>query len=94
MEIYKPNTNQINVAGITYTADADGIIDLPDDKITSRIWQNGFVSAKGRRAQLEREQLASIATPTTIVIDKPAKAMTDTAIKNSKKDNSTEGNAQ
>ncbi len=61
MQIYKTGCNQITLMGATYAADERGIIDVPDDKINSSVWSQGFVSARGRIAQLDKESEAAIA---------------------------------
>lgn len=54
-QIYKPNTASVTVLGEAYTADENGIIDIPDDKFSPTVFSQGFVSAIGRINQLARE---------------------------------------
>jgi hypothetical protein len=54
-QIYKPHTTSVTVLGETYTADENGIIDIPDDKFSPTVFSQGFVSAIGRINQLARE---------------------------------------
>lgn len=72
MQLYKHGCNTLTLGGIAYPADERGIIEVPDDKITSSVWTQGFVSAAGRLAQLtvraepetETTALASSESPT------------------------------
>jgi len=75
MQLYKANTNKLTLGGVEYVADDNGIIDVPDDKVSSSVWGWGFVSAKGRLAQLEREAAESVAVSAAAdpVVAKPAK---------------------
>ncbi len=43
MLIKKTGAKQITLSGITYHADARGIINVPDDKMLSSIWSRGYV---------------------------------------------------
>jgi len=71
MQIYKQDTHQITLNGDTFTADADGIIDVPDNKITAAVWEAGFVHAKGRLAQLARQAAAAEAEPSLAKAGEP-----------------------
>ena len=51
----------VTVLGIIYYADANGIIDIPDDEFSTSVYQKGWVSAKAKLAQL-----ASQAVPTVL----------------------------
>lgn len=54
MKIYKANTTTITVLGVAYFADGNGVIDVPDNKVGSSIWGQGFVCADGYLAELGR----------------------------------------
>jgi len=62
--IYKAGEDSITVLGVTYTADQDGIITIPDDGFSQSVYQKGWVPAKGREAQRERRQQADAAIDT------------------------------
>lgn len=70
MQLYKDGCNTLTLGGVDYPADERGIIEVPDDKITSSVWTQGFVSAAGRLAQLaaraaqETAEVASSENPT------------------------------
>lgn len=51
MEIYKPGATRITLSGQTFTADENGIIDVPAQLVANAFTQ-GFVSAKARIKQL------------------------------------------
>ncbi len=61
MKVYKHNALQITISTGTFVADENGIIDIPDNQVTSAVWSQGFVHAKGRLAQLERERTEAAA---------------------------------
>lgn len=64
MQIYNPSKTDITLNGILYAADENGIITVPDDKINSSVWTQGFVSAHNRLAGLARPATTEpIATP-------------------------------
>jgi hypothetical protein len=65
MNIYKEGVSSITLRGWTFTADADGIIDVPDSYMTSKVWDSGFVSAKARLAALAKQ------TPVAEVVAEP-----------------------
>lgn len=67
MQIYKPNTGSITLATGTFYADADGIIDVPDDSVTTAVWSQGFRHAKGRIAELDAQNEASAAIEKPLV---------------------------
>lgn len=79
-QIYKPNATSVTVLGETYTADENGIIDIPDDKFSPAVFSQGFVSAIGRINQLAREaSTADLTQPEPVqVIAEPAKAAVPT----------------
>lgn len=58
MKVYKEGEAQIEVGGIVYTADENGVIDIPDGKVTSKVWERGFHLADGHLAELARNQAA------------------------------------
>jgi LEA14-like dessication related protein len=57
MKIYNPHKTTITLNGITYKADESGIIDIPDNKMNDSVWGQGFVSAKGRIAELSTQEV-------------------------------------
>jgi|GEM_PF-4113631 len=52
MKIYKENAASITIAGQTFSADGDGIIDVPGHLVNNAFSQ-GFVSAKARIRPLQ-----------------------------------------
>lgn len=82
MQVYQQGCDQITIGKTTYVADERGIITFPDSEVNSSVWSSGFVSAKGRIAELAAEQSAKpviaevIATP---VETKPAAKNSDKA---------------
>ncbi|SJM96021.1 hypothetical protein [Crenothrix polyspora] len=60
MKIYKWGVNSITLVGQTYDADSDDIITIPDH-LQRSAFTKGFVSAKGRQAQLDAEKAAALA---------------------------------
>lgn len=59
MRIYKAGAASVTLSGQTFTADADGIIDVPDHLVGNAFTQ-GFVSAKGRMRQLQQDAVEQI----------------------------------
>lgn len=56
MKIYKRNATAITLDGVVYGADEYGIIEIPDHKMNSGVWSQGFVSAQGRLEQIAKAQ--------------------------------------
>lgn len=50
----------VTVLGITYSTDANGIIDIPDDQFSTSVYQKGWVSAKAKLAQLARQTVPPV----------------------------------
>lgn len=77
MNIYKPGATRITLAGQSFTADSDGIIDVPNHLVGNAFTQ-GFVSAKGQMRQSRQTQtpVAAQAQPqlanTTVIADASA----------------------
>lgn len=78
MQIYNPNKTSITLSGISYAADENGIIGLPDDKVSSSVWTQGFVHAKGRLAELAALTAEPLPTPDPET-NTPVAATTSTA---------------
>lgn len=76
MKIYKEGANSIVLNGQSFHADENGIIDVPDNKMTDSVFERGFVSAKGKIAKLQREA-AEVQKP---IIEIPVTAI-KTAVK-------------
>lgn len=56
MKVYKSGEIGITLNGDFYPADSDGIIEIPDS-LQNGAFTRGFVSAKGRYAELEIKRL-------------------------------------
>ncbi len=79
MKVYKRDEPQLELGGVTYHADDNGVIDIPDGQVTSKVWANGFILADGHLAELER--LRPTEESTSIVEqaeDQSSKAPVDT----------------
>ena len=64
MKIYKAGATGITLAGQAFSADGDGIIDVPDH-LASNAFHQGFVSAKGRMRELQAVAKAAVTLPMT-----------------------------
>lgn len=64
MKIYKLGALSLLLSGMTYTADEDGIIDVPDDAVTQDVFAAGFVLADGKLAEIARKKAALAETQT------------------------------
>lgn len=74
MQLYKDGCNTLTLGGVDYPADERGIIEVPDDKITSSVWTQGFVSAAGRLAQLAARAEPETKTTTLAADESPTPA--------------------
>jgi hypothetical protein len=75
MKLYNPCKTSLNLNGLTYTADENGIITIPDDQLNSSVWTQGFISAHAnldRRAAVTETQ--SLAPPAPALSPSPAPA--------------------
>lgn len=72
MKIQHSTKNKIRLDGEDYFADSNGIIDVPDNKINSSIWTQGFVVAKNPIAEIEKQAQAAAVNPVApLVVDMP-----------------------
>jgi hypothetical protein len=78
MQIYKDGAAAITLGGVTYTADERGIIVIPGDFIPAHACRQGFVSAKGRIAELEQARLNALAHSKTAAAPPAPKTETPT----------------
>jgi len=75
MQLYKRNAKGLTVGGVTYPAD-NGFVDVPDDKLDSSVWTQGFVIGAPVVAALDAEQAKADAEATQAT--KPAVAASST----------------
>jgi hypothetical protein len=57
MQLYKRGAKSIVLGGITYQADGNGVVDVPDNKVDSSVWGKGFVIAGPVLAAIEADRL-------------------------------------
>lgn len=75
MQLYNPCKTSLNLNGITYTADENGIITVPDDQLNSSVWTQGFISAHANLANRAAGTVAqSLAPPEPELSPSPAPA--------------------
>lgn len=72
MQLINPhNTGPVEISGLTYSSDSNGIYTIPDHLVTDSLYRKGFVSAHEVIAKLNADQAAAnvpapLATPEPI----------------------------
>ena len=78
MQLYKPNTRRLNIKGVDYVADSNGIIEVPDSEMHDGVWSQGFTVATGRLRELaeqaEREAKAEASANAAVIVQAAPKA--------------------
>ena len=79
MKIHHATKHKIRLDSEDYFADNDGIIEIPDNKVNSSIWSQGFTVVNNRLTEIEKS-VNEVVTPVAIPIKQKKTTVVKTSV--------------